>query len=87
MVGLYNICYPLNRHRRIAVIVGAALNVLVVAIIMLISYLGVVESSYIEMGAPAYFIAAIIAVLYSALYLFISRIISTFKGDYLEDEN
>lgn len=87
MVGLYNICYPLNRHRRIAVIVGAALNVLAVAIIMLISYLGVVESPYIEMGAPAYFIAAIIAVLYSALYLFISRIISTFKGDYLEDEN
>ena len=87
MVGLYNICYPLNRHRRIAVIVGAALNVLAVAIIMLISYLGVVESPYVEMGAPAYFIAAIIAVLYSALYLFINRIISTFKGDYLEDEN
>ena len=87
IVSLYNICSPLNKHRRIAVIVGAILNVLAVAVVMLISYLGIVKSPYVEMGAPAYFIAAIIAVLYSAIYLFISRIITTFKGDYLEDEN
>ena len=87
IAALYNICYPLNRHRRIAFIVGAALNILAVAIIMLLSYLGVIESPYVEMGAPAYFIAAIIAVLYSAIYLFINRIINAFKGDNLENEN
>lgn len=88
IAGLYNVCFPLNRHRRIAVIVGAVLNVLTTAAIMLIAYLSNgLESPYLNMGAPAYFIAAIIAVLYSAIYLFISRIISTFKGDNLEDEN
>ena len=88
IAGLYSICFPLNRRRRIAVIVGAVLNASTIAAIMLIAYLSYgLESPYLNMGAPAYFIAAIIAVLYSAIYLFISRIISTFKGDNLEDEN
>ena len=87
IAALYNICYPLNRHRRMAFIVGAALNILAIAIIMLLSYLGVIESPYVEMGAPAYFVAAIIAILYSAIYLFVNRIINTFKGDNLKDEN
>ena len=87
IAALYNICYSLNRHRKIAFIVGAALNILAIAIIMLLSYLGVIESPYVEMGAPAYFIAVIIAILYSAIYLFINRIINAFKGDNLENEN
>ena len=88
IAGLYNINFPLNKHRRIAVVVGTILNVLAVAVIMLIAYLSDgLESPYLNMGAPAYFIAIIIATLYSTIYLFISRIISTFKGDNLKDEN
>lgn len=88
ITSLYNICAPLNRHRKIAVIVGVALNVLAAASIMLIAYLsGSIKSPYLEMSGPAYFIAGIIAVLYSAIYLFISRVIGVFKGDNLENEN
>ena len=55
---------------------------------MLIAYLsGFIESPYLEMSGPAYFIAGIIAVLYSSIYLFISRVIGVFKGDNLKNEN
>ena len=88
ITSLYNICAPLNRHRKIAVIVGAALNVLAVASIMLIAYLsGSIKSPYLEMSGPAYFIAGISAILYSAIYLFISRVIGVFKGDNSENES
>ena len=88
MVSLYNVCVPLNRHRRIAVLVGVTLNVLAIAAIMLIAYLvNGIESPYLSMGAPSYFIAAIVAVIYSAIYLFICRIIGIVKGDNVENEN
>ena len=88
IASLYNICAPLNRHRKIAVIVVIALNVLAVATIMLIAYLSSgIKSPYLEMSGPAYFIAGIIAVLYSSIYLFVSRVIGVFKGDNSENEN
>ena len=88
IVSLYNICYPLNKPRRLAVIIGVVLNVLAIIAIMLIVYLSNgLESPYLAMGAPAYFIVGILAILYSAIYLFISRIIAAFKGDNLKDEN
>ena len=88
IVSLYNICVPLNKRRRLIVILGAGLNVLVIAVFMLIAYLtGNKEMFYLSMNAPAYFITAIIAVIYSAIYLFINRIIGIVKGDNLENEN
>lgn len=88
IASLYNICAPLNRHRKIAVIVVIALNVLAVATIMLIAYLSEsIKSPYLEMSGPAYFVAGIIAVLYSSIYLFISRVVGAFKGDNLKNEN
>ena len=69
-------------------ILGVGLNVLVVAVIMLLAYLKVIKDApYVVMSAPAYFTAGIIALLYSALYLFINRIVSIVKGDNLENEN
>lgn len=88
IVSLYNICVPLNKRRRLIVILGAGLNVLVVAAFILIAYLtGNKEMFYLSMNAPAYFITAIVAVIYSAIYLFINRIIGIVKGDNLVDEN
>lgn len=88
ILSLYNICVPLNKRRRLIVILGASINVLVLAVFMLIAYLsGNNEMLYLSMNAPAYFITAIVAVIYSAIYLFINRIIATVKGDNLEDEN
>lgn len=88
IVSLYSICVPLNKRRRLIVILGAGLNVLVVAAFILIAYLtGNKEMFYLSMNAPAYFITAIVAVIYSAIYLFINRIIGIVKGDNLVDEN
>ena len=88
ITSLYNVCVPLNRYRRIAVIFGAFINVIAVAVIMLIAYLSKNEEiPYVDMNGPAYFIAAIIAIIYSSIYLFVNRIISIFKGDNLENEN
>ena len=88
IVSLYNVCAPLNRFRKIAVIIGASINVLAVAAIMVISYLGNnSDIPYLSMNGPTYFLAAIIATLYSALYLFINRFIGIIKGDNLKYEN
>ena len=88
IVSLYNVCAPLNRCRKIAVIIGASINVLAVAAIMVISYLGNnSDIPYLSMNGPTYFLAAIIATLYSALYLFINRFIGIIKGDNLKYEN
>ena len=88
MVSLYNVCVPLNRHRRIAFIAGSALNVFAVGIVILLSYLSNnVEIPYLSMNWPAYFLTAVIAILYSAIYLFIARLISIIKGDNLKNEN
>lgn len=88
IVSLYNISVPFNRNRRLIVIIGASINVLTIAVIMLIAYLsGNKEIPYLAMNAPAYFLASIIAILYSSIYLFINRIISIVKGDNLENEN
>ena len=88
IVSLYNICVPLNKRRRLIVILGVGLNVLVIAVFILIAYLtGNKEMFYLSMNGPAYFITAIVAVIYSAIYLFINRIIGIVKGDNLVDEN
>ena len=88
IVSLYNICYPLNKPRRLAVVVCAVLNIVAIAAIMLIAFLSSnLESPCLAMSSPAYFIAGIIAILYSAIYLFITRVIGIFKGDNLKDEN
>lgn len=88
IVSLYDICVPLNKRRRLIVVLSVGLNVLVVAAFILIAYLtGNKEMFYLSMNAPAYFITAIVAVIYSAIYLFINRIIGIVKGDNLVDEN
>ena len=88
IASLYNICSPLNRHRKLVVIIGATLNVLAIAAVMLIAYLNKsIKSPYLEMGAPCYFVAGIIAMIYSTIYLFIGRVIGVVKGDNLKDEN
>ena len=88
IVSLYNVCAPLNKCRKIAVIIGASINVLAVTAIMVISYLGNnSDIPYLSMNGPTYFLAAIIATLYSALYLFINRFIGIIKGDNLKYEN
>lgn len=88
IVSLYSICAPLNNHRRLAFIIGASINVIALAVIILLSYLNVAkETPYLSMSGPAYFVAGIIAVIYSAIYLFANRIIGIIKGDNLENEN
>lgn len=88
MMSLYNVCVPLNRHRRIAFIAGSVLNVFAVGIVVLLSYLSNnVEIPYLSMNWPAYFLTAVVAILYSAIYLFIARLISIIKGDNLKYEN
>ena len=88
IASLFNICAPLNKHRKIVVIVGAAINVLAIATVMVITYLSSnTEIPYLSMNAPAYFAVAIIAAIYSTIYLFIGRIIGIVKGDDLKYEN
>lgn len=88
VVALYNISVPLNKNRKLIVVIGASINVLSIAVIMLIAYLsGNKEIPYLAMNVPSYFATAIIAILYSSIYLSISRIISIVKGDNLENEN
>ena len=85
---LYNVCAPLNRQRKMTVVIGAIVSVLSISIIVIIAYLsGNADIPYLKMSGPAYFITALIAVLCSAIYLFVSRIIDILKGENLEDEN
>ena len=87
--GIYS---PLTKYRNIVLISSSAVVVVLLLVCGLIAYLTngidpILNLPFIEMSGPAYLITAIITVVLTAIYLFVNRLISIRKGDYLENEN
>lgn len=88
----YAICKPLNKYRKILLIVISSIMVLSIFVDILVTYLtnktGVIlEVPYLEMNGPAYMSTAIIVIVFVAIYIFIHELISIIKGDNNKNEN
>ena len=85
-VFLYRVCSPLSKYRKYVLFGSAAVNFVSLLITCIVSNgLHITEQilriPYIEMGAPAYFVTALIIVLFAGIYLFVYRLIEIRKGD------
>ena len=87
--GIYS---PLTKYRKIVLIGLSAFTVTLLTVSGIIAYSTngtdpILMLPFSEMSGPAYLISTIITVVFSAIHLFVYRLISIRKGDYLENEN
>ena len=85
-VYLYKLCLPLNKYRKITLIVALAISVAFLVVSAIVSYaLGkkepILGMSFIDMSGPAYLTTIILIIILSLIYLVTYRFISIFKGD------
>ena len=87
IIYLYNIYAPLNKFRAIKLASVGAANILAIAAFVLITQLDTgINGYYSTMNGPAWLFISIIAIVLSAIYLFVCRFIAIIKGD-INDEN
>lgn len=92
LVILLSFYSPFTKYRKIAFICVSAFTAIVLLVCGLISYLisnyePILGLYFPSMSGPAYLITAIIVVVFSALYLYVHRLIEIRKGEGLDNEN
>ena len=92
LVNLYTVCSPLNQFRKIVLVGAVSLNVLILFIDILVTYLtnktGIIfQLPYLEMNGPAYMSTAIIVIAITAVSLFVQKIIIILKGGDVQNED
>ena len=89
---LYIVCSPLTKYRKIVLICSASVNVSMLIITAIITYVtGKIEPilsiPYLEMGGASYLTTAITILVLGAIYLFVHYIVKQRKGDQKENED
>ena len=92
LVCLYEVCSPLDKYRTVVLVSIAAINVVLIVATAIVTFAidkpeSLLQIPYLEMGGTAWFVTALIIVAFSAIFLFLFRLIAINKEEGVKDEN